>query len=203
MSNLSSDVENLKKNYREIFLKTSEEINRRIEKMTQDELVKFLEEDILKELYDKQIKMLETRKDFHCSGCASCCKLACSEFSLSELQQKSQNGDNFATQFISVFVPYNTEDEAREIYPEYFQLLKEKAQDEPVYFYHCPKVTADNRCPDYENRPQICRDFPDNPIGFLPKMCGFSLWKAQTEPKALELHATFEIVNFYKNKFAQ
>jgi len=200
MSNLSSDVENLKKSYREIFLKTSEEFNLRIEKMTPDEFVKFLNEDILKELYDKQIKMLESRKDFDCAGCASCCKLACSEFSPSQLQQKSQNGDNFASQFISVFIPYNSEEEAREIYPEYFQLLKEKAQDEPVYFYHCPKVTEDNRCPDYENRPQICRDFPDNPIGFLPKTCGFLDWKEQTESEALELHATFEIVNFYKNK---
>ena len=41
------------------------------------------------------------------------------------------------------------------------------------YFYHCPRVTKDNRCPDYENRPQICRDFPDNPLAFLPLSCGF------------------------------
>jgi len=203
MSNLSSDVENLKKSYREIFLKTSEEFNRRIEKMSPAEFVKFLNEDILKELYEKQVELQKFRNSFDCSGCASCCKLACSEFSPSKLKEKAQNGDNFAAQFVSVFVPYESEDEAREIYPEYFALLKEKAQDEAVYFYHCPKVTQENRCPDYENRPQICRDFPDNPISFLPKACGFSKWKEEVEPLALKLRATLEIADFYKNKLAQ
>ena len=61
----------------------------------------------------------------------------------------------------------------------------------------------ENRCPDYENRPQICRDFPDNPISFLPKACGFSKWKEEVEPLALKLRATLEIADFYKNKLAQ
>lgn len=200
MSNLSKDVDNLKKKYREIFFQAIEEFNQRIENITPQEFLQFLNEDILKELYQQKLEISEVRKKSFCSGCAVCCKLACSEFSPEELKQKAQNGDNFATQFISVFIPYDNEAEAEKIYPEYFELLKNKAADEKVYFYHCPKVTTDNRCPDYENRPQICRDFPDNPIGFLPKTCGYKDWEDEVQEKALKLHSLLEIVEFYKGK---
>lgn len=200
MSNLSKDVDKLKKNYREIFLKTSEEFKIQLEKVKPEHLLTFLKEDVPRDIYQRWMKILEYRKGFSCSGCGACCKLACSEFSPEELRQKAKKGDNFAKQFTSVFIPYEKEEDARKIYPEYFALLKEKTAGEKTYFYHCPKVTADNRCPDYENRPQICRDFPDNPIGFLPKTCGYSKWKEEVEPTALMLHSLLEIVEFYKNK---
>lgn len=238
MSNLSTDINNLKKRYREIFLKSSEELNHQIEKIKPDKpeqdckscpnydtnncnlkqelfenfpekcvfkewqkaVIKLFDEDILKNIYEKWMKLLEYRKIFNCCGCATCCKLACSEFSYGELQQKAKNGDNFATQFISVFIPYDDENEAKEIYPEYFELLKEKLDGEKVYFYHCPKLTTGNRCSDYENRPQICRDFPDNPLSLLPANCGFCSWKEEIEPTALMLHSMLEIIDFYKSK---
>lgn len=197
MSDLSKDVDNLKKNYREIFLKTSGEFNRRLEKIEPENLQKFLNEDVPKDVYERWMKILNYRENFSCLGCGACCKLACSEFSPAELKQKAKNNDNFAKQFLSVFIPYENEEKAKKIYPEYFELLKEKAQGEKTYFYHCPKVTKDNRCPDYENRPQICRDFPDNPIGFLPKPCGFWAWKKEVEPTALMLHSMLEIVEYF------
>ena len=233
MSNLNTNINNLKKRYREIFLKSSEDLNHQIEKikpeqdcsncsiccglkqelfekfpencvfkMWQKRVIKLFDEDVLKNIYEKWIKLLEYRKNFHCTGCATCCKLACSEFSYSELQQKAQNGDNFATQFTGVFIPYNNENEAKEIYPDYFELLKEKLDGEKVYFYYCPKLTAENRCSDYENRPSICRDFPDNPLSLLPVNCGFCLWKEEIEPTALMLHSMLEIIDFYKSKIA-
>lgn len=200
MSNLSTEVDKLKSNYRAIFLKVSEDLNTRLEKIKPEERLKFLTEEVLTDALDRWLKVLEYRNFYSCSGCAACCKLACSEFSPEELIQKAKNNDNFAKQFISVFIPYENEEEARTIYPEYFELLKTRAQDEKVYFYHCPKVTEDNRCPDYENRPQICRDFPDNPIGFLPKTCGYNQWKEEVEPTTLMLRAIFEIVDYYKEK---
>lgn len=200
MSNLSTEMDNLKSKYREIFLKASEEFSSRLEQIPPKDVSKFLNEDILMEIWSKWEKVLEYRVKFSCAGCASCCRLACSEFSPDELEEKAKNGDNFAQQFTSIFVPYESEEDARKIYPEYFELLKTKAKDEKVYFYHCPKVTNENRCPDYENRPQICRDFPDNPIGFLPKTCGFASWKEEVEPTALMLRALFEIIEFYKEK---
>ncbi|MDD3435528.1 MAG: YkgJ family cysteine cluster protein [Candidatus Gastranaerophilales bacterium] len=199
MSNLSTDVDNLKQNYREIFIRVSEEFNRKTANMSEDEFSKFVKEDFLKEAYEIQLKISQSRRKFTCKNCGVCCKLACSEFSPDELQQKAQRGDDFAQQFLSVFVPYKDENYPEKIYPEYFKLLQEKLQGENVYFYYCPKVTKDNLCPDYENRPQICRDFPDNPLGFLPKSCGFLKWKEEVEADALKLHAILEIARFFIN----
>lgn len=199
MSELSTEVDNLKLKYREVFLKVSEDFGHVLENIKPEEVSEFLDKT-LKETWQNWIGLLKRREHYNCSGCAACCNLAVSEFSSLELKHKSENNDNFAKQFLSVFVPYKNEEDARKIYPEYFELLKEKAAGEKTYFYHCPKVTKDNRCPDYENRPQICKDFPDNPLAFLPKTCGFKNWKKSSEIEALRLQATIEVASFYKQK---
>lgn len=200
MSNLGKDIDKLKHKYREIFLKTAEEFKVQIEKTPIKDLQTLLNEEIPKDIKRKWLEMLAYRKNFSCVGCATCCKLACSEFSYDELKEKAQNSDNFATQFVSVFIPYEDENEPKRIYPAYFELLQEKLDGEKVYFYHCPKLTKENRCSDYENRPAICRDFPDNPLSLLPSACGFCQWKTEVEPTALMLHSMLEIVQFYKDK---
>lgn len=202
MSNLSTQVDNLKQKYRKIFLEVSEEFSQTLEKINPQDVPAVLNE-ILKGAWTDWVELLKKRENSNCFGCAACCKLAVSEFSPDELTEKAQNNDNFATQFLSVFVPYQSEDEAKSIYPEYFELLKEKAAGEKVYFYHCPKVTQCNRCPDYENRPQICKDFPDNPLAFLPKTCGFKDWKTGAENDALKIQSKIEIVGFYKQRLKE
>ena len=217
MSDLDNTIKSLRKEYREIFLKSAEEIKAKVEALRpqglkgeifdkyergsegflwQKKVLDLLQNDISKEIYRKLNEILAYRAQFHCTGCATCCNLACSEFSPEELKEKAQNGDNFAQQFLSVFIPYNSKEEAREVYPEYIELL-EKNKEYDVYFYHCPKLTEDKRCSDYENRPQICRDFPDNPLSILPDSCGYKKWKEEVEPIALMLHSMVEIIDFY------
>lgn len=209
--------------YREIFLKSVDEIQKKLDEIKpagvkgellekyeegsaglewQKKALKLLNDDISHEVYRKLQEVLAYREMFKCAGCATCCRLACSEFSYQELLEKAKNGDNFAAQFTSVFIPYNSIEEAEAIYPEYLQLLKEKVEGE-VYFYHCPKLTEENRCSDYENRPQICRDFPDNPLAVLPDKCGYRAWKDEINPVALMLHSMVEIIDFYKQKLQE
>jgi Fe-S-cluster containining protein len=219
MDSLKSSIKNTKQKYREIFLAMVDEIQKRIDELNpgvagevfdayetgsagaqwQKAVLDMFENDIGKEIYRKWSEMLDYREKFSCTGCATCCNLACSEFSPAQLQEKAANNDNFAKQFTSVFIPYETRAEAENIYPEYLQLLKDTL-DEDVYFYHCPKLTSNKRCSDYENRPQICRDFPDNPLSVLPKSCGFYGWREEVQPVALMLHAMIEIINYYKEK---
>lgn len=223
MSNLYSSVEKLRKEYRDIFTQSVEEITQKVEALRpenfegdifgeypkesigrqwQNDVLDMLENDVSKEVYRKFQEILAYRNQFHCTGCATCCNLACSEFSPEELKLKAENGDNFAKQFISIFIPYESKEEARKIYPEYIQMLEENKEDN-VYFYHCPKLTEDKRCSDYENRPQICRDFPDNPLSILPKSCGYKKWKEEIEPVTLMLHSMIEIVQYYKENICK
>ena len=220
MGELNDNINNLRKEYREIFSLSADEIQNHIDKLKpknfngelfekyekntdgyfwQKSVLEILNNDISKEIYRKLNEILAYRTKFGCVGCATCCNLACSEFSPAELKQKAEDGDNFANQFLSVFIPYENKEEAAKIYPEYIELLAENGETN-VYFYHCPKLTKDKRCSHYENRPRICRDFPDNPLSILPKSCGYKAWKDEIEPIALMLHAMLEIVEFYSEK---
>lgn len=160
-----------------------------------------LENEISKDILEKINQINAKRAESACSMCASCCNLASSEFSYEELREKAKNGDKFASEFVSIFVPYSSVEEAAGIFPEYVELIKKQfPEDKNISFYHCPKVGADNLCTDYENRPQICRDFPSNPLVVFPPKCAFRKWKDEVEITALLLHAMVEIVGFYKDK---
>ena len=220
MAELNKKITKLRKNYREIFVTCGDEIEKRINELKPENFggeffqkyepgsdgykwqisaLELLDNEISREIYRKLNEILAYRSQFKCVGCATCCKLACSEFSPEELKRKADNGDNFAGQFLSIFIPYDSKEDARKIYPEYIDLLEENGEND-VYFYHCPKVTEDTRCSDYENRPQICRDFPDNPLSILPKACGYNEWKEEIEPIALMLHSMLEITDYYRTK---
>lgn len=222
MSVLGSKLNNMKQRYREIFLTSVDAIKHRVEEIKPDgfegdifdeyeenskglqwqsAVLEMFEKDISREIYRKWREILAYRENFHCKGCATCCNLACSEFSPEQLKKKAESGDKFAIQFTSIFIPYETREEAEKVYPQYLKLLDESKEDE-VYFYHCPKLTKCKRCSDYENRPEICRVFPDNPLSILPETCGFHPWREKVEPVALMLHSMVEIVGYYKEKIS-
>lgn len=217
MDELSEHINNLRLKYREIFLDLAKKIESEVLNLKPENLSgeifdyyeqfsdgKSWQENVLSmikniyypEMIEMQAQINNIRNNYCCNGCGSCCRLACSEFSYEELKNKAKIGDNFAKQFVQTFLPYETLQEAEKIFPEYIALLKSE-NESGYYFYHCPKVTSDNRCPDYENRPQICRDFPDNPIAFLPLSCGYMGWKLKSELMSLRLNALKEIVGFY------
>lgn len=163
-----------------------------------------LKNEVSRDIYRKVLAILKFREKFSCSRCALCCKFASSEFSYEELKTKAENGDKFAKQFISVFVPYENIEEAYKIYPEYIELLKSKYENmEEIHFYYCPKLSKENLCTDYENRPDVCRDFPNNALTILPSSCGFNPWKDEVEIIALTLHALTEITGFYIEKLTK
>lgn len=218
VTDLNSKVNTMKQKYREIFSTSVEAIKQRVEEIKpegfegdifdafetdsvgakwQVDVLEMFEKDISREIYRKWKEILDYRKEFHCNGCATCCNLACSEFSPEQLKEKAANGDKFATQFTSIFVPYETREEAVKVYPQYLQMLSD-VKEEQVYFYHCPKLNECKRCSDYENRPEICRVFPDNPLSILPESCGFYVWRQEVEAVALMLHSMVKIIDYYK-----
>ncbi len=220
MEDLAEKITNMRRKYREIFLTTVDAIKQRVEELRPENLkgdifdtyaknsdgekwqiavLDMFENDISHEIYRKWNEILAFRQNFSCKGCATCCNLACSEFSPEQLKEKAKNGDKFAAQFTSIFIPYNSKEEAEKVYPEYIQLLGNNLEGD-VYFYHCPRLNDCKRCSDYENRPQICRDFPDNPLSILPESCGYYEWRLQVEPVALMLHSMMEIIDYYKQK---
>ncbi len=146
-------------------------------------------------------KINEGKAKCQCNMCGACCKLAVSEFSYTQLKQKAMRGDKFATMFTSCFIPYESEEEAQKAAPEYFELSNALLDpNERVYFYHCPKLTPDNKCSDYENRPLLCKDFPISPLKLLPSTCGYLPWRTGANKLAMSIKAREDIIAFYKQK---
>ena len=159
----------------------------------------FLSGDYRQKLKIVYKNMMDKKNNYTCAKCAACCKLATSEYSYNQLKQRAMRGDKFSEDFVSVFVPYETEEEAKKANPEYFKLLNELVEDEKIYYYYCPKL-KDNLCSDYENRPDICKDFPHNPLKLLPSSCSFNEWKNEIAHEAMLLKAKVDIIDFYKEK---
>lgn len=190
---LSDEYYSLKLRYRKFFLESVQEIEAQL---AQGSSITEIEALYKQKWQDELAKVANNRVSCKCTGCGVCCRFAVSEFSPEELKNKAKCGDVFASQFIQTFEPYKSLEEAKLVFPKYIDMLKEQGVDD-FYVYHCPKVTKDNKCPDYENRPNICRDFPDNPVAFLPETCTYTPWKLQSESVLLKLNAEREIINFY------
>ena len=167
----------------------------------QKQVLSFLAGEYRQKLKNNYKMIMDKKCEYECSRCASCCKLAVSEYSYDQLKQRAMRGDKFSRDFVSVFVPYKSEEEAKLVNPEYFELLNNVMEDQRVYYYYCPKL-KDNLCSDYENRPNICKDFPHNPLKLLPSTCSFNEWKNSVAKQAMLLKAKTDIIAFYKTKLS-
>lgn len=146
-------------------------------------------------------KLMEKKSNYSCVKCGNCCKLAVSEFTPIQLKQRALRGDKYAKEFSSIYVPYESEEMAEAICPEFFGKLKELMNpNERLYFYYCSKLGADDLCSDYENRPDICRDFPLSPMKILPDTCGYEAWHKEVERQAMSIRAREDLIAFYKDK---
>ncbi len=168
----------------------------------QKEVIITLDQTIGKQILES-LEKIEQAKNVKgsCHQCGVCCSLASSEFSYETLQEKAQNGDYFAQQFTSVFLPYDSPEAAQAKFPEMVTEILDQA-DGPVYFYHCPYLSSDNKCTIYNDprRPQICADYPETPLILMYKNCGYQPWKTEMMPTTLLAHATLELCQYYSQK---
>lgn len=167
----------------------------------QKQILSYLNGEFLKKLDATYDLIVESKSKYNCISCGNCCKLAVSEYSYDQLKQRASRGDNVSKDFISVFVPYESEDAAKSVNPEYFELLNALMSDQRIYYYYCPKL-KDNLCSDYENRPAVCKNFPTNPLKLLPSTCSYNKWKEEVAVQAMLLRAKSDIIEFYKAKLS-
>jgi len=165
----------------------------------QAQILSFLAGEYKQRLKNNYKMIMDKKNEYSCVRCGNCCRLATSEYSYDQLKQRAMRGDKFSRDFVSVFVPYKTEEEAKLANPEYFDLLNDLMEDQKIYYYYCPKL-VNNECSDYENRPDICKDFPHNPLKLLPSTCSYNAWRNEIAKQAMLLKAKTDIIEFYKTK---
>ena len=145
--------------------------------------------------------LMDKKNEYSCTKCGNCCKLAVSSYNPMQLKQMAIRGDKYAREFSSIYIPYESEEMAEAVCPEFYAKLKDLMDvNERLYFYYCRKLGADNLCSDYENRPDICKDFPLTPLKVLPDTCGYMAWHNLVEKQAMSIKAREDLIKFYKEK---
>ncbi len=172
----------------------------------QQSVLAYLQEDAAKQVLEKLNLIKAYKNRFTCHQCGVCCRFASSEYSYPELRERAKAGDSFASQFTSIFIPYESKEAAHVRFPEIVDsVLAQADQPGEVYFYHCPYIGEDNRCSIYgkPKRPAICSSYPDTPLTFIYKNCAWRPWKDETHPDALWAHAMIELCSWWMGQLSQ
>jgi len=124
---------------------------------------------------------LNQRPQSLCKMCGKCCRFVTIPQTYEEIQQMASQGHSGAIDFLRLFEPYESIDEARKLdaatVDNVIRLHKLDGKfDENLKFYHCRFIRDDNLCGNYENRPTLCNHFPSTPWAIVPPECGFEGW---------------------------
>jgi len=113
-----------------------------------------------------------------CKKCGICCLCASPSTSYRDLLQKAAEGNQFARDFFSIFIPYKNYDDVRKISESVVEKVL-KTGNKDIVFYHCRHYHFEKKCTIYSERPQLCRDFPGSPFVILSENCAFYEWAKQ------------------------
>ncbi|HEY9686399.1 MAG TPA: YkgJ family cysteine cluster protein [Coleofasciculaceae cyanobacterium] len=114
-----------------------------------------------------------------CDRSGECCRGAAQVAPWSGALRQASLGDTTARAFLNQFVPYSSLEEARQHAPDAVAASLDIARSrgdraEDLVFYRCRFLKDRSDCQIYEDRPALCREFPESPFGAVPSCCGYS-----------------------------
>lgn len=125
---------------------------------------------------------LAKRPQHLCHMCGKCCRVVTTSLSYAELKQMKQDGDKGAVDFLSLFVPYDSIESARNVdagvVDNIINRLKSDGSfdEKEITFYGCKYLQDNNLCSRYETRLDLCKHCPSTPWSIVPPGCGFEGW---------------------------
>lgn len=125
---------------------------------------------------------LAKRPQHLCHMCGKCCRVVTTSLSYAELKQMEQDGDKGAVDFLSLFVPYDSIESARNVdagvVDNIINHLKSDGSfdEKEITFYGCKYLQDNNLCSRYETRLDLCKHCPSTPWSIVPPGCGFEGW---------------------------
>lgn len=145
-------------------------------------------------------EFIRSRPQELCLMCGKCCKTVSAAKSNQELNDLASQGDTSALDFLSIFRPYASLEDAKNVDRSVVEnILKGAPDGKELTFYHCKHILDNNCCGNYENRPQLCRNFPSSPFAVVPQGCGYEGWLfAQREKVKHKVRELKESIIEYK-----
>ncbi len=128
-----------------------------------------------------------------CHKCGKCCRSATTYHSHARLLEMVAQGDKEAIDFLEIFEPYDSVEDARLVEPTQVEAVLKEVERRPdmkledVTFYHCRYVTPEGLCGIYERRPRCCREAPGHGWSMMPPGCGFEGWQFEQREKQKRL----------------
>ena len=125
---------------------------------------------------------LAKRPQHLCHMCGKCCRVVTTSLSYAKLKQMEQDGDKGAVDFLSLFVPYDSIESARNVdagvVDNIINRLKSDGSfdEKEITFYGCKYLQDNNLCSRYETRLDLCKHCPSTPWSIVPPGCGFEGW---------------------------
>lgn len=127
-----------------------------------------------------------------CKMCGRCCRVSTTAIPYEELLKLQVEGDFAANEFLRIFEPYPSIDDARKIDAALVDnvinmlSLDGNFDIEKTTFYGCKYLRDDNLCGMYEQRPELCKHCPSTPWSIVPPGCGFEGWLFMEREKVKE-----------------
>ena len=142
-----------------------------------------------------------------CVKCGTCCICASPSASYLTLLEKAAAGEDFARDFFSIFVPYKNIEEVKALYPNIIErsiksseIGGSKTKPEDLVFYKCRYYSKEKQCLIYEDRPDLCRDFPGTPYVILGEKCAYYNWAKECRKKYKDLMQELDNLKKYKKE---
>lgn len=138
--------------------------------------------ELILEQIDNQNRSINIHQPQHlCNMCGVCCNTAFCCYEYNYLKDLAGQHDPFATEFLSIFVPYKTLDDAFNKYPhrvsemiDSFTASGENIND--LTIYKCIHVTDSGLCSIHSTRPNLCRNHPNHIWSLVSESCGYYGW---------------------------
>lgn len=114
-----------------------------------------------------------------CDQSGECCRGAAQLAPWQNTLKNAAQGDTSARDFLNQFIPYASLEQARANAPSGVEanlaLSTERGDNlNDLVFYHCRFLKGKNSCQIYEDRPSLCREFPESPFTSIPGCCGYA-----------------------------
>lgn len=124
----------------------------------------------------------ERRPQNLCKKCGKCCRVVTTPKSYEELQELAAAGEQGAKDFLELFEPYESIEDAMLVYKETVEHI---GYTEKTTFYHCRFLQKNNLCSRYDTRKDLCRHCPSTAFVVVPPDCGFTEWLEEEKLKII------------------
>ncbi len=137
----------------------------------------------------------------NCNKTGHCCRCAVPSVPIAKLLEKAKKGEDFARDFLSVFVPHKNiktaEKESPSVVCQTLELINKSKNPvfsaDTIVFYKCRFISDNHTCSIYEDRPELCRTYPDSPFYVFSEDCSCHKWAAECKDKYFKMKEQLKI----------